>query len=82
MQTFKAYFNRVVVAVTFVAGLATAVTPAVADLDFTSTAGVIAGFAGITTAASIFLLGWQKHEARVADPYFSDSNELGAKEQL
>lgn len=60
--------NRVVVALTVLAGLVGAVAPAVANLDTTSTVGVLGGLATVLGAAVKWLDGWQKHEARVASP--------------
>lgn len=67
--------NRIAVYFTIAAGLASAIAPALADMDTTSVAGVIAGVVAIVTATTTFLFGWQKHEARQAalpadDPVF------------
>lgn len=56
--------NRVAVYLTGLAGLVTAVTPAVANLDTTSTVGLLVGFAGVVKIASDFLRGWQDYESR------------------
>lgn len=56
--------NRLAVYLTALAGLAAALAPAVANLDLTSTVGVAAGFAGITTVVHKWLEGWQKDEER------------------
>lgn len=56
--------NRVAVYLTAAGGLATALAPAVAGLDMTSTAGVIAGFAGVAAVVDRWLKGWQAHEYR------------------
>lgn len=58
--------NRMAIYLTALAGLATAIAPAVAGMDTSSTAGVIAGFLGIAATVDRFLKGWQAHEARVA----------------
>jgi hypothetical protein len=58
--------NRIAVYLTAIAGLLTALAPVVADLDWTSTAGVIAGFVGVAGVVAKWLDGWQKHEARAA----------------
>lgn len=54
--------NRRAVYLTAVAGLFTALAPAVANLDLTSTAGVIAGLVAITAVVSKWLTGWQNLE--------------------
>lgn len=74
----KTYLNRAVVVLNIVAGLAVAVTVPVANLDLSSTAGVLGGLAAIAVASAKFLTGWQAHEARVADPYMHD-DVLGGK---
>lgn len=56
--------NRVAVYLTCLAGLCTAAAPSVANLDTTSTASLIAGFAGIVVTAVKWLHGWQAHEDR------------------
>lgn len=56
--------NRVAVYLVAIAGLLTALAPAVADLDWTSTAGVLGGGALILGIASKWLEGWQNHENR------------------
>lgn len=60
--------NRVAVYLTGLAGLCTAIAPAVANLDTTSTIGAVSGLAGVVTIAYKFLTGWQAHEAREAVP--------------
>ena len=62
--------NRVAVYLTTAAGLATAVAPAVADLDTTSAGSLAVGFAGIVLVVDRFLKGWQAHEERQADPHY------------
>lgn len=56
--------NRIAVYLTAAAGLLTAITPAVADLDTTSTAGLVGGFIGIAGIVHKFLEGWQRYEER------------------
>lgn len=56
--------NRIAVWLTALAGLLTAISPVVANLDWTSTAGLIAGFVGVVGVVAKWLDGWQKHEAR------------------
>jgi hypothetical protein len=58
--------NRVATALAVLAGIATAIAPVIADMDWTSTAGVIAGGLGAILAIGKWLDGWQKHEANVA----------------
>ena len=57
--------NRIAVYLTALAGLLTAVAPAVANLNTTSTVGLATGFAGIVVIAFKWLTGWQAHEARL-----------------
>jgi protein-S-isoprenylcysteine O-methyltransferase Ste14 len=61
--------GRIATVLAIVAGVAGAVAPAAANLDWTSTAGVIAGTLAIVGAIGKWLTGWQQHEARQAtDP--------------
>lgn len=57
--------NRLAVYLTIAAGLLAAVAPVVANLDLTSTAGVIAGLIAIVTVVSKWLTGWQATERTV-----------------
>jgi hypothetical protein len=57
--------NRIAVYLTSLAALAGGLAPVVADLDLTSTAGVLGGVAALTLVVRKWLDGWQKHEARV-----------------
>lgn len=59
--------NRVVALLTALTGLAAAVAVPLANLDWSSTAGVIAGVGAIAAAAVKWLDGWQKHEQNVVD---------------
>ena len=56
--------NRVAVYLTAASGVTAAIAVPVANLDTTSTAGVIGGLAAILGAVYKWLDGWQKHEAR------------------
>lgn len=58
--------NRLAVYLTSLAGLAAAVAVPLADMDASSTAGVIAGLAAIATVVSVWLKGWMEHEKRQA----------------
>lgn len=58
--------NRVATILAVIAGIATAVAPVVANMDWSSTAGVIAGGFAAVLAIVKWLDGWQKHEANVA----------------
>lgn len=73
---FTKYLNRVVVVGVFLTGLAGAVAIPLMDADLTTTAGIITAVIAAAAAANRFLIGWQAHEARVADPH-SDDNNLG-----
>lgn len=73
--------NRVAVYLTAGAALAGGLAPAVADLDVTSTGGIIAGLAVILGVVNRWLTGWQTHEANA---HWADHNrfmnELQVKE--
>lgn len=56
--------NRIVAIITAVLGLAAALAPVVADLDWESTAGIIAGIGVVAGVALKWLDGWQKYEER------------------
>jgi hypothetical protein len=58
--------NRVVALVAAVVSLSLAILPAVANFDWTSTAGVIAGLIAVLGIVQKWLAGWQLHEARTA----------------
>jgi hypothetical protein len=63
--------GRIATLLAIVAGVAGAITPAAADLDWTSTAGVIAGTLAIVAAIAKWLTGWQQHERlQAVDPAF------------
>lgn len=66
--------GRIATILAIVAGIATAITPAVANMDWTSTAGVIAGGIAIVGAIVKWLDGWQKWE-RTADRNRSGQGE-------
>lgn len=78
----KTYLNRVVVGLNIVAGLSAAIAVPLANLDTSSTIGVATGLGAITTACVTFLVGWQKHEERVADTthFHMNSTTLGGVE--
>lgn len=80
MSKFNAYLNRVVVGLTVLTGLATAVAVPLANLDTSSTIGVVSGAGVVMAAALKFLSGWQAHEARVADTAHPDSTRTGELE--
>jgi hypothetical protein len=54
--------NRIAVYLVAAASLLTALAPAVADLDPTSTASLVAGLVGLVLIATKWLTGWQQHE--------------------
>lgn len=67
--------NRIATYLTVIAGAATAIAPAVADLDTTSVVTIGLGLGGIVVAFWKWMSGWQAHEARTAaaaadDPVF------------
>lgn len=63
MRTFLAP-NRIALYIGGAASLATAIAPAVADLDTTSTATLVSGLVGLIGIISVWLRGWQAYEAR------------------
>lgn len=69
MDKLRAFLapNRVVVYLTGLAALATAVAAVWGDLDWTSTAGVAAALVTLLGVVVKWLDGWQKYEARDHD---------------
>lgn len=61
--------NRVAALATAFLGLAAAVAVPLASLDWSSTAGVIAGLGTVASVAVKYLDGCQKHEERNAIGY-------------
>jgi hypothetical protein len=61
----NAYTGRIVALVTIVVGFAGAALPVVANLDLSSTAGVIAGIVALCAVVVKYLEGWQRYEARL-----------------
>lgn len=59
--------NRKVALLGAAVSLALALAPVVADLDWTSTAGVLAGVVAVLGIVNRWLVGWQAHEARSVD---------------
>jgi hypothetical protein len=60
--------NRIAVILTALAALCAGLAPVVADLDWESTAGIIAGISSITAVVYKWLDGWQKYEHDVRTP--------------
>lgn len=58
--------NRIAVYMTSVAGLLTALAPVIANLDLTSTFGLVGGFVGAALVVKQWLDGWAKYEERTA----------------
>jgi hypothetical protein len=56
--------NRVVVLVTFLAGLGAALAVPLAHLDTHSTAAALTGLAAVFGVADRYLRGWQSYEAK------------------
>lgn len=77
------YTNRVVAVAAALISLALGVLPVVANFDWTSTAGVIAGIIAVLGIVQKWLEGWQAHEARQpitsAAPAHPDQGDAGAK---
>lgn len=64
-NSHNAYTGRIVALVTIVVGFAGAAVPVVADLDLSSTAGIVAGIVALCAVAVKYLEGWQRYEARL-----------------
>ena len=60
--------NRLALYLTAAAALLAALVPVVADLDWESTAGVIAGITALTGVVSVWLRGWSQWERSVVPP--------------
>ena len=58
--------NRIAVYFTAAAALAAALVPVIANLDITSTVGIVGGVAALAGVVSVWLNGWQKYEERTA----------------
>lgn len=60
--------NRIAVYLTALAALAGAIAPVLGDMDWTSTAGIIAALLALVTVVSKWLDGWQAYERDVRRP--------------
>jgi hypothetical protein len=58
--------NRIAVYLTGAAGLCTALAPVIANLDLTSTIGLVGGLGAVALVVKQWLAGWAKYEERVA----------------
>ena len=58
--------NRLATYAAALAALCAAIVPVVADLDWTSTVGIIGGVGALSAVVWKWLDGWQKYEERVA----------------
>jgi hypothetical protein len=58
--------NRVVAVATAVVALALGILPTVADMDWSSTAGVMTSLVVILGVVYKWLEGWQRHEEQIA----------------
>lgn len=56
--------NRIVSYALVVLGFVAAIAPVAANLDWTSTVGVVGGVGTIAAAGVTWLLGWQRYEER------------------
>lgn len=72
--------NRVVALATAILALALGVLPVIADMDWTSTAGIIAGLIAVLGVVAKWLEGWQRHEEREA--YAVSDDLIAATEGL
>lgn len=59
--------NRIVIVVTAVLSLAVGLLPAIANLDWTSTAGILTSLGAVAGLVLKWLDGWQKHELTEAN---------------
>lgn len=79
------YTNRVVAVAAALISLALAVLPVVANFDWTSTAGVIAGIVAVLGIVDRWLQGWQAHEARqslvLSQPPVPDQGDAGPQKK-
>jgi hypothetical protein len=71
--------NRVVAWVTAALTLVLALVPVIGNLDFASTAGIIAGIGAVAAVALKWLSGWQQYEAAA---YQADLTGMKANAQL
>jgi hypothetical protein len=71
--------NRVAVYLTSLAGLLAALAPVVADLDLTSTVGIVGGLGGVVLVVRKWLEGWQKHEERA---FYGRPAQVGSAGQV
>ena len=60
--------GRIATYIAAAGGLCTALAPVVANLDITSTVGLVGGMGAIAAVVVKFLDGWQKYEGDVRDP--------------
>ena len=67
--------NRTAVLITAVSGLVGALAVPIANLDLSSTAGVVAGLITITTVVNRWLIGWQNYEKRNYDVVIRQEEE-------
>jgi hypothetical protein len=61
----KKYTGRIVAIVSVLVGLIGALAPVVADMDLSSTAGIVAGLVAVSTVVVKYLDGWQRYEERL-----------------
>lgn len=64
--------NRIAVYITAFAGLLSALAPIVADLDLTSTVGIVGSLAAVAAVVHKWLDGWQQHER---DEYYAKQEQ-------
>lgn len=57
--------NRVVAVASVVVSLALAVLPVLADMDWSSTAGIVAGIVALLGVTDRWLKGWQQFENQI-----------------
>lgn len=70
--------NRIATGLLVVCGLAAAVLPVAGNMDWTSTAGVVAGVGAIAAALVTWLKGWQQNEAENVRPFVKVDPEHAA----
>ena len=65
--------NRLATYLLVLCGAAAAVLPVLANLDWTSTAGVIAGIGAVAAALVTWLKGWQQNESENLAPFIREA---------
>jgi hypothetical protein len=62
------YAGRIATYIGIVVALGGALAPIIAETDWTETVGILTGTVAAITVLREYIIGAQKHEARIADP--------------